>query len=73
MGGRGAKGGWRGQMPFQYFSSLRIVFGAELKKGQLTQMKYFVNDYLGVAKSRKEIKTCVRTKLRIRRSGDRAS
>jgi hypothetical protein len=58
-------GGGRGQMPFQYFSSLRIVFDAELKKGQLTQQKYFLNDYLGVAKTRKQIKTCVQTKLRM--------
>jgi len=64
VGGRG-QGGRVGQMRFQYFSSLRIVFGAELKKGQRTQMKYFLNDYLGVAKTRKEMKTCVQTKLRI--------
>jgi hypothetical protein len=29
----------------------RIVLVAELKNGQLTQQKYFLNDYCGIAKT----------------------
>ena len=64
--GRNSRVGQRGggQMPFQYFSYLRIVFGAELKKGRLTQQKYVLNDYL-CCDDKKINKTCVPTKLRM--------
>lgn len=50
----GEGGGGANALPV--FFLLKKSFDAELKKGQLTQQKYFLNDYLGVAKTRKRNK-----------------